>query len=178
MKKMRGLNLVGERFDKLIVMECVESGINGKLWLCLCDCGNTALRLTGGLRKKNKKFTACRQCKSNTISRSKVTHGDCKEGKRDPLYVVWKAMRGRCLYPSGSRWKYYGGKGITVCESWELYEVFKSWALSNGYKPGLSIDRIDSNKNYEPSNCQFVTVSENSKRARANVRLNKILDVK
>jgi hypothetical protein len=82
------------------------------------------------------------------------------------LYGIWKGMHQRCNNPKNQRWKYYGGKGIAVCEEWQKYPAFRDWALSNGYKDGLSIDRIDSDGGYCPENCQWMTLEENSAKAR------------
>lgn len=87
------------------------------------------------------------------------------------LYQVWNAMKMRCANPNAISYKYYGGKGITVCDEWQTFEVFRDWALSNGYREGLSIDRIDSNGNYEPSNCRWAT----SKEQQNNTSYNRVL---
>lgn len=71
-------------------------------------------------------------------------------------------MRSRCNSPNLPDYKYYGGKGITVCSEWDEYLVFKEWCVNNGYREGLTIDRIDSNKGYYPGNCQWITRSKNS----------------
>lgn len=75
-------------------------------------------------------------------------------------------MKRRCYNPNCDPYKYYGGKGVKVCDEWLEYEGFKSWALANGYSDNLTIDRIDSNGDYEPENCQWVTMSENIARAK------------
>jgi hypothetical protein len=82
------------------------------------------------------------------------------------LYSIWKSMRQRCENPKHKGYKYYGGKGIAVCEQWAKFINFREWATDNGYKDGLSIDRIDSDKGYFPENCQWITLAENTKRAR------------
>ena len=75
-------------------------------------------------------------------------------------------MKRRCYNPNVDAYKYYGGKGVTICDEWrEDYAKFKAWAYANGYEPGLTIDRIDSNGNYEPSNCRWITFAENRARA-------------
>ena len=84
-------------------------------------------------------------------------HGD--RGTR--LYSIWSSMKNRCYNQKQQNYKWYGGRGITVCEEWKNdYMTFKKWALENGYNDTLSIDRIDNNGNYEPSNCRFITMKE------------------
>lgn len=84
---------------------------------------------------------------------------------RTKLYQVWSQMKGRCTRPKHDGWKWYGGKGIRVCEQWQTYEPFRVWALANGYADGMSLDRVDPDRDYEPSNCRWLTKSENSRLA-------------
>lgn len=101
----------------------------------------------------------------------KYKTGDCMNGKRSHLYCAWQNMKQRCVNKNGRKWYRYGGRGITFCESWQEFKTFKEWALNNGYKKGLTLDRIDNNGNYEPSNCQWLPLVENSIK-RSNVKLN------
>ena len=81
---------------------------------------------------------------------------------RIPLYQVWKRMKNRCNNPKSEAYPNYGGRGIIECESWENdFTTFRDWALSNGYSPKLQIDRKENDGNYNPSNCRFVTRTEN-----------------
>ena len=94
--------------------------------------------------------------------------------KNERLYRIWMAMRARCNCKNFIPYKHYGGRGITVCNEWNDYLVFKEWALSNGYEEHLSIDRIDHNGNYEPSNCRWSTaeVQANNKRNNHLIAIN------
>jgi len=83
-----------------------------------------------------------------------------------PLRRVWVSMRQRCYNLNDKGYKYYGGRGISVCDAWADYKTFEKWALENGWQKGLTIDRINNNGNYEPNNCQFITQSENNKKRR------------
>ena len=76
-------------------------------------------------------------------------------------------MKGRCNRPTATSYKYYGGRGISVCEEWENdFAAFRDWALANGYQEGLSIDRIDVNGNYCPGNCRWITMAEQQRNKR------------
>ena len=93
---------------------------------------------------------------SQTYERARF-HG----GSYDPLHGVWSNMRERCNNPRSEKWRHYGGRGITVCEEWSDYVTFRDWALSNGYEPGLELDRLDNDRAYEPNNCMFRTNLDN-----------------
>lgn len=81
---------------------------------------------------------------------------------RSHLYMIWSSMKRRCENPNMPKYKYYGAKGIKVCGEWHSFPKFKEWAKANGYVDGLSLDRIDSSRDYEPDNCQWMTLSDNA----------------
>lgn len=89
-------------------------------------------------------------------------HGDARKGKKTRLYNTWINMKRRCYNTNNKDFVSYGGKGITVCAEWYDYTNFKAWALANGYKDNLTIDRIDSSGDYCPENCQWLTMVENA----------------
>lgn len=147
------------RFGRLIVTGKAKNiGIH-TAWTCRCDCGNECIVTTNSLRSGNTKSCGCYH--KDKAREQSTRHGETKTR----LWYIWYGMRARCKYPSHNRYKYYGGKGINVCEDWEEYENFKNWAVKNGYKDGLTIDRIDSGKDYCPENCRWVTKEENNRRA-------------
>lgn len=105
------------------------------------------------------------RCKGYSIERIGTTsHGD--SGTR--LFKIWESMHERCERKKHTRYKDYGGRGISVCEEWKEYLPFKDWAIKNGYNEKLTIDRIDYNKGYEPSNCRWATVKEQQNNKRTN----------
>jgi hypothetical protein len=140
------------------------------VWRCLCSCGNTVFVRQSKLRVKTSPTRSC-GCLRDDLSRLRKNgyiHGESKT----LLYGLWHGIKDRCKNMYGEKNKHYKGKGIKVCDEWaSSYLVFREWALANGYKKGLSLDRIDGNKNYEPSNCRFVTmeVQQNNRSNNRNI---------
>ena len=98
---------------------------------------------------------------------------------KHPLYYKWWSMICRCTYSSNDNYKYYGGKGVRVCQEWlESFLAFYNWSIENGWELGLTIDRLDPEGDYEPGNCRFLTASENSRRASVKGTANKINQLK
>lgn len=150
-------NLLGQRFGRLIVIQKLPTKNERTMWLCRCDCGNlteaSCNKLTMGVKR------SCSCYKLERIKEASTKHG----GKGTPLYNVWRGIKERCYCPKNKAFKYYGGKGVEVCTEWkDDFGTFKKWAEDNGYKQGLTIDRLDNNKNYEPSNCRWTTMREQS----------------
>ena len=98
-----------------------------------------------------------------------LKHGLFRDNKG--LFNIWETMKGRCENPNRSNYERYGGRGISVCAEWHKAKNFIKWALENGYKKGLQLDRIDNNGNYCPDNCRWVTVKQNSRNRRNTVLL-------
>lgn len=140
-------NLVGREFGDLLVKARFGKGRHGSTWLCVCKCGRESVVICANLTRGN-----TRSCGKHKMAWNK-RHGE----SHTHLHNLWEAMRQRCKNPRLSCSKYYALRGISVCPEWGTYEVFRDWAISNGYKSGLQIDRIDNNGNYEPTNCHFVT---------------------
>ncbi len=141
----------------------VRGTASGRVWKCRCICGNEIEKYTGQLRKVQN--TGCRTCENLSRAAVHITHGETfGHSERQPhLYRIWKGIRRRCCYEKDISYKYYGAIGIKRCSEWDAFASFREWAVSHGYAEGLSIDRIDPYGNYEPSNCRWVTRSENSK---------------
>lgn len=102
-----------------------------------------------------------------------IKHGDRPKGKRKRLYSIWSHMKERCYNKNHSAYARYGGRGIVVCQEWHDYTNFKKWALLNGYTESLTLDRINNDGNYEPSNCKWATQKEQAN----NRRSNRILEI-
>lgn len=135
--------------------------------------------------QKDYVFIQCKQCgemfdvprwasKGHTVrcSKCRVRHGKTKTR----LYNIWENMKQRCDNPKKTSYEIYGGKGITYCEEWKKFLNFEQWAIENGYSDELSIDRIDSDKNYEPSNCRWATKTVQSRNS--SISKNNSLGVK
>lgn len=159
-------DITGEKIGRLTVLERVDKDGKHSKWLCRCDCGKTVVVYGSNLTSQHTKSCGC----YNLEQLSKRPKKKSPPGHKR-LYNIWQGMRQRCTNPHNSRYNIYGGKGIAVYEGWDEFGKFKEWALANGYKEELTIDRIDSDKNYEPSNCQWITLSENSKKTKQNIYL-------
>lgn len=128
---------------------------------CLCACGTYAFVRGTSLTYVSRPTRSC-----GCLQMARATHG--LHGHK--LYDVWAGMKQRCCNPKQKDYPNYGGRGITVCEEWQAsFESFAVWAFAHGYQDGLQIDRIDNDGNYEPTNCHFVTCSENSRNRRSNL---------
>lgn len=152
-------DLANQRFGRLIVLYSTgERAKNEQIvWLCRCDCGNLIKTRNFNLVYGHTQSCGCLQ--RERTSKANFKHGDTKSRP----YAIWRRIRDRCSNPNDFNYKWYGGRGISVCEEWaNSYIVFKTWAMANGYKDNLTIDRINNMGNYEPSNCQWITQSENS----------------
>lgn len=100
-----------------------------------------------------------------------VKHGDARRGNVQRLYRIWANMISRCENPNKPDYKYYGAKGISVCDEWKCYENFQQWATNNGYLDNLTLDRKDGAKNYCPDNCRWITIKQQQNNKQNNHRL-------
>lgn len=142
-------DLTGKKFGKLLVLQRAQSNTksgNAK-WICQCDCGNTTVAIGSKLKNGHTKSCGCNRISNNAKGHSK-----------DRLYRIWYRMKRRCYREDDEHYKWYGARGIRICDDWlNDFLAFRNWALNNGYTDKLSIDRINVNGNYEPSNCRWVS---------------------
>lgn len=164
-------NLIGKKYGELQIIEQIKNDKNGHSKVkCKCSCGKTINVLLDNLKTGHSKSCGCK--KGYMISKKKKTHGKCNT----KLYKVWHNIKNRCYNKNNKRYKDYGGRGITICDEWlNDFMSFYNWAMNNGYKEGLSIDRINNDGNYEPNNCRWVTnkVQNNNKRSNRLLTHNK-----
>lgn len=165
----KAINIAGQRFGRLTVIERVASTKAQAQWRCVCDCGKETVVCSQDLRNGHTKSCGCYGLE---VSVSHTPSFSTHKESRSRLYRVWIGMKGRCNNCKNKAYSYYGGRGIKVCQDWnESYALFRDWALANGYQENLTIDRIDVNGNYCPENCRWVSMKVQMNNTRANRRI-------
>lgn len=159
------VDLTGRKYARLLVLGLHSKAARAHTfyWKCRCDCGKEIVAMGANVKSGHTKSCGCFQ--EETRGQHTITHG----GSSSKCYCVWKTMIQRCTNPNHDKYKYYGGRGITVCESWKKFANFRN---DMGDPPdGLQIDRIDNSSGYQPSNCRWVTKSVNMRNRRGAVKV-------
>lgn len=157
---------IGDKFGRWTIIDLSTKlnkyGFNDKVALCVCECGTERTLKCALLKIGHTKSCGCLQ--KDIVS----THGYYKH----PLYNIWVMMLKRCYKSWCKNYKNYGARGIMVCDEWRNNVVsFIEWSEKNGYKKGLTIERINVNGNYEPSNCTYATKTQQNKNTRKAFKL-------
>ena len=171
MKNMNRVHdLTGQKFGRLTVIGLDDTKqIRRTYWICQCDCGNIKSVRSDGLLCGRTKSCGCYKSEQDAIRVTK-NHKHKQSGTR--LYHIWQGMKGRCNNPHDPNCHRWGGTGISVCEEWASdFTAFYQWALNNGFQEDLTIDRIDNDGNYEPSNCQWSTSKMQARNRRSNTKI-------
>jgi len=163
-------DLTGKKFGSLLVLEkSFKDQYRNIHWKCLCDCGN--MTTVDGTKLKSGSTKSC-GCLNSENRKRHIENLTTHNMRHTRLYEIWCAMRSRCENENKESYRWYGERGISVCSEWlgeNGFMNFYNWSMENGYSENLTIDRINVDGNYEPSNCQWVTMKEQANNTRRNI---------
>lgn len=156
-----------EVYGRLRVLQFIERKNDKSYWKCKCQCGNEIILPITYLTSGDTKSCGC--LRKETTKKLSKSNSFVKNHR---LYTIWIDMRRRCYNCNRKNYKYYGARGITICDEWyNDFRFFQEWAFKNGYRDNLTIDRIDVNGNYEPNNCRWVTSFEQNNNLSSNHKI-------
>ena len=157
-----------EKYGRLTVIKFYKRENNKTYWQCECECGSRLVVPITYLTSGDTRSCVCLRKETSAQTQRKKAYI-----KNHRLYSIWIDMKRRCYNKDRNNYIYYGAKGIGVCQEWKGdFKAFQEWALHNGYKDELTIDRIDYNKNYQPNNCRWITIFEQNNNLSSNHKIN------